>query len=107
MKPKHALALAIAFLCVGPGAAAADWSFCIAPADAEKRIYISMPFPSIGPKAESEFDDLLASRRLKHDSVQCPRADGETSALKMRQYAIDTNYKMGRQVSNIQWRPSQ
>jgi len=86
-------------------ASAADWSFCIAPADEENRIYISERFPSIGSKAEQEFDQALWARRLRHDSVQCPRAADEASAIIMRQHAIEVNREWGRQVIDRPWRP--
>jgi hypothetical protein len=98
MKSKHSAALLIALLYGSHGASAADWRFCIAPADAENRIYISMPFPSMGAKAELEFDESLTAGRMRHGSVQCPRADGEASAVIMRQYVIEFCNKVGRKI---------
>jgi hypothetical protein len=73
--------------------------------DQESRIYISRPFPSIGPKTEQEFNEALWARRLPHDSVQCPRADNEAAAVVMHQHAIDMNRDWRRDVIDMPWRP--
>lgn len=103
MKAKPAAAAFLVLLCLPMGAHALDWSYCIAPAGADHRIFISRPFPSIGPKAEADFDDQLARRRMRHDSVQCPRASDEAAAVIMRQHAVDVNRLWGRQVVDIPW----
>ena len=88
-------------------AAAATWSFCIAPADSQNRIYISRPFQSLGERAERQFDEALWSRRLLHDSVQCPLADSEASAIIMHQHAIDVNREWRRKIIELSWGPTQ
>ena len=104
MKPTQAAGLITVILCLQATASAADWSFCIAPADADHRIFISRPFPSIGPTAEAEFDVSLARRHLNHEPVQCPRADDEEGAIVMREHAAEVNRQWGRQVVDIPWR---
>jgi hypothetical protein len=104
MKPTQAAALILLLTCIDVRALASDWSFCIAPAEADNRIYMSQPFPAGSAKAEGEFNDLLTQRRLRHDSVQCPRADDEASAVVMRQHAIEVNRSWGRQVVDTPWR---
>lgn len=86
-------------------ASAAEWSFCIAPAERENRIYVSRPFVSVGSKTEQEFDETLWARSLRHDSVQCPRADNEAAAVVMHQHAVDVNRDWRRQVIDIPWQP--
>ena len=98
MKPTQAAALILLLTSVDVSARASDWSYCLAPAEADNRIYLSQPFPAGSVKAEGEFNDLLAQRRLRHDSVQCPRTGDEASAIVMRQHAIDLNRSWGRQV---------
>lgn len=88
---------------VGRGALAADWSFCIAPADAENRIYISRPFSLSRSDSERRFDAALWARHLQHDSVQCPRADNEAAAFIMHQHAIEANREFRRQVIEMPW----
>ena len=93
-------------LCLLTPAHAADWGFCVAPADADNRIFISRPFPSTGSKAEGDFEESLDRRRLRHDSVECPRADDEASAVVMRQHSVDVNRLWGRQIVDIPMRAS-
>jgi hypothetical protein len=102
---KTTVALVLAALTLQRAAVAADWSYCVAPADAKNRLYVSLPFPAIGPRAEARFDRTLARRRLPHDVVECPRADDEESAVVMRQHAIEVNRQWGRQVIDTHWRP--
>lgn len=104
MKTTYRTVLA-ATLLIACRAAAADWSYCVAPAEHDNRLYLSLPFPSIGPAAEGDFDAALARRHLTHDSVQCPRADDEASAVIMRQHALEVNREWGRQVVDTHWRP--
>jgi hypothetical protein len=106
MKPTRAIALIAFVLCLGTPARAADWGYCIAPADADNRIFISRPFPSDGPKAEGEFEDSLDRRHLRHDAVECPRADDQATAVVMHQHAVDVNRLWGRQVVDIPMRAS-
>lgn len=101
MKPTQAAGLIALMLCVCSPARAADWSYCLAPADADNRIFVSRPFPSDGPTAEAEFNDALARRHLRHDAVQCPRAGDEESAVAMWQYAVEVNREWGRQVVDL------
>jgi len=103
MKPTQAAALILLLTCVDVRARAGDWSFCIAPDDAEHRIYMSQPFASGGARAEGGFDDMLARRHLRHDSVQCPRADDEDAAFAMRQHSAEVNRSWGRQVIDLRW----
>ena len=104
MKSRFCWLLVASLLFHNP-AQAADWSYCVAPADAENRIYVSMPFVSVGPWAESDFDDALAKRRLRHDAVECARADDEATAVIMRQQAIAVNRTWGRLVIDLRWPP--
>jgi len=103
MKPTQAAALIILLTCVDVRARAGDWSFCIAPDDAGHRIYLSRPFPSGGTKAEGDFDDALARRHWRHDSVQCPRADDEDAAIAMRRHSVEMNRLWGREVVETPW----
>lgn len=103
MKPTQGALLLLLVACVNDGARASDWGYCLAPADADNRIYLSRPFPSRGAKTEREFDDLLTKRDLRHDSVQCPRADDEQAAVAMRRHAVEVNRLSGRQVIDTPW----
>lgn len=103
MKPIQAAALILLLTSIDARARAGDWSYCLAPDDADHRIYMSQPFPSGGERAEGRFDDLLAQRRLRHDSVQCPRAANEDVATAMREHSVDVNLSWGRQVIDTPW----
>lgn len=103
MKPTQAAALLLLLTCVDVRARAGDWTFCIAPDDASRRIYMSQPFPSKDARPEGRFDELLVQRQLRHDSVQCPRADDEDAASSMRQHSVEVNRSWGRQVIDTPW----
>ncbi|HZT25170.1 MAG TPA: hypothetical protein VFA57_05645 [Pseudolabrys sp.] len=105
-KPVMALAIAVLFPCWAAQANA--WSFCIAVADAQKRIYVSTLFPFTAPgSAEPGFAVALARQQIPHDAVQCPRADDEQTAVTMRDHAIEVNRLWGRDVINFRWSPRQ
>lgn len=105
MRASKTALILLAFTSACRCSSAAEWSFCIAPADRENRIYVSRPFVSGGAKAEQEFDETLWARRFEHDSVQCPRADSEAAAVVMHQHAVDANRDLDRQVIDMPWRP--
>ena len=106
MRRKSAIILTVALTLLQRAASAADWSYCFAPRDADRQIYISLVFPGMGSQAEALFRAELVRRNLPPDVVQCARADDEAAAVIMRQYAIDVNRQWGRQVIETQWRPS-
>lgn len=107
MKPiKAAITLALAMLVLQQRTHAAEWGYCVAPADAQHRIYISKPFPVSVPGAdEPGFDITLTAHHLAHDMVECARAANEAAAVIMRQHAIDVNREWGRQVVDVPWQP--
>ena len=107
MKPiKAAITLALAMMVLQQTAGAAEWSYCVAPSDAQNRIYISSPFPiNAQSEAEPGFDNTLTEHRLNHDAVECARADNEAAAVIMRQHAVAVNRQWGRQVVDMPWRP--
>lgn len=88
-------------------ALAGDWRYCLAPAHAEHKIYISATFPAHTPMddAETQFARTLNRSGLRYDDVQCPRSDDETSVLSMQQHAININRDLGNQVINLRWKP--
>ena len=49
-------------------------------------------------EADSTFEQMLDKARLRHDDVQCPRADDERSIAMMLQYAIRLNQENGNTV---------
>jgi hypothetical protein len=100
------LALALT-LSIPQMAFAADWRYCLAPSHAERKVYVSPPFPATMPmdNAESQFGRRLAASGLRFDDVQCPRSDDETGALTMQQHAIVINRELGNQVINLRWKP--
>ena len=107
MKPiKAAITLALAMMALQQTARATEWSYCVAPSDAQRRIYISIPFPvTTAGAAEPGFGDALTGRGLAHDVVECARAKNEAAAVVMRQHAIEVNREEGRRVIDMPWRP--
>ena len=89
-------------------AAAAEWRFCIAPANQERKIYMTAPFLTTIPMEtmESGFHQALERSGHHHDSVQCPTGANEQAVRAMRQHADDFNRQMGTEVVPIDWRPA-
>ena len=89
-------------------AAAAEWRFCIAPANQERKIYMTAPFLATIPMEamESGFHQALDRSGHRHDSVQCPTGANEQAVRAMRQHADDFNRQMGTEVVPIDWRPA-
>jgi hypothetical protein len=88
-------------------AAAEDWRYCLAPAHAEHKIYISMPFPATMSMdaAESQFGRALTRSGWRYDDVQCPQSESESSALAMQRHAVGINQEMGNQIIDTRWKP--
>lgn len=106
MKLTLRVTLLLATLFLQQTAHAAQWEYCVAPSDAQNRIYLSKPFPiSARGAAEPGFDSALTEHRLEHDAVECARADSEAAAIIMRQHAAAVNREWGRQVIDMPWRP--
>jgi hypothetical protein len=78
-------------------ATAIDWQYCLAPSQAEHKVYMTGAFPVRGSldDADNDFEQMLDQAGLRHDVVQCPRADDEHSIVTMEQYAISFNQKVG------------
>jgi hypothetical protein len=91
-----------------PFAAAAEWRFCIAPANQEHRIYVSAPVLSSTPMEalESGFHQALERSGRRHDSVQCPTGPDEQTVRVMRQHADEFNRQIGNEVVPVDWRPA-
>jgi hypothetical protein len=88
-------------------ALAGDWQYCLAPPHSENKIYVSTSFPARDPlnSAETAFDRMLSQARLRHDEVQCPRADDEPSINMMRQQAFGFNRGAGNTMIKLRWHP--
>jgi hypothetical protein len=88
-------------------ALAAEWRYCLAPSHADRKVYMSPPFPATVSMddAESQFGELLAASGLRFDDVQCPRGDGQTASLTMQQHAITINRELGNKIINMSWKP--
>jgi hypothetical protein len=84
-------------------ASATDWRYCLAPSEAEHRVYMSGAFPvrRVPDDADNAFERTLDRAGVRHDVVQCPRADDEPSIEMMLQYAVDFNHRLGNTVIHI------
>ena len=80
-----------------------DWQYCLAPSQADHKVYLSGAFPAHGALSDADniFEQMLEQARLRHDVVQCPRADDERSIIAMEQYAITYNQEIGNAVIHI------
>jgi hypothetical protein len=88
-------------------ATAAEWRFCIAPANQERKIYMTAPFLATTSMEAMEggFHQVLERSGRRHDSVQCPTGPNEQVVRAMRQHADDFNRQMGTEVVPVDWRP--
>ena len=101
-------ALGFAFIMLSASSASAgDWRFCLAPSQADHKIYISAPFSVSGEPDdfESRFDGVLNRMHLRHDDVQCPHSNDEASAVADKQHAIEFNRRSGNQTADLHWTP--
>jgi hypothetical protein len=89
-------------------ATAAEWRYCLAPSNADHKIYFSTVFKtSVGfGSPDNSFDEALIQAGLRHDEVQCPRAGDENSIMVMLQDAVSFNNNIGRQVIYMRWEPT-
>jgi hypothetical protein len=92
---------------VSQAAMAADWQYCLAPSHADHKVYISEPFPSsrVWGKSDGVLDRALDQSGMRHDVVQCPRADDKSTIEIMRQKAISFNQMTGNEIVNLKWKP--
>ena len=84
-------------------ATSTDWQYCLAPSQAEHKIYMTGAFPVRGSldDADNDFEQMLDQAGLRHDVVQCPRADDERSIVAMEQYAITFNQESGNIIVHL------
>ena len=82
-----------------------EWRFCLAPAQAEHRMYMSDPIPAgdIMINADDAFDRLLKKAGIRHDEVQCPRAPNKPTLLFRQRYAVKWNQELGNKIIPISW----
>ncbi len=101
-----AASLALAIM-VPRVAAAEDWRFCLAPARAQHKVFLSGSFQTSAAMEtlESDFAEELDRRGIAHDEVQCPRGGDRGAIAEMQQYAIGFNREMGNGVVRLDWRP--
>jgi hypothetical protein len=95
-----------AFALIAASAQAAfaeDWQYCLAPAHAEQKVYVSGAFPARGSlgDADGEFERMLDRAGLRHDDVQCPRADDAQAIASMRDHAIGLNRETGNTIVHL------
>jgi hypothetical protein len=104
MRALLALALTLAIPQI---AWASDWRYCLAPSEADHKIYLTAPFPegSATGDAESQFRRSLSWSGLVFDVVQCPRSDDEIAAQAAEQQAIEYNRRLGNQIVAMKWKP--
>jgi hypothetical protein len=86
---------------------AADWQYCLAPSDTEHKVYLSGVFSTsdVSRSTDDAFGKILVQKGLRHDVVQCPRADSESAIMTMLQDAVAYNKRIGRQVVYLYWEP--
>ena len=86
---------------------AGDWRYCLAPSHAERKIYVSPPFPDTVSmdEAESQFGRLLSRRGAHFDDEQCPRSNSEAGIVTMQRHAVAVNHDFGNKIIAIRWKP--
>jgi len=83
----------------------AAWQYCLAPSNADNKIYISAPFPKSTSLYVNEiaFAKKLRESKIQHGAVQCPIGVDEPSVLSMRQRAISFNQDRGNTIVTLGW----
>jgi hypothetical protein len=89
-------------------ASAAEWRFCIAPSNQERKIYITAPFftATAMEAMEGAFHLALERSGRRHDGIQCPAGASEQAVRAMRLHADEFNRQMGIEVVPVDWRPA-
>ena len=84
-----------------------EWRYCLAPSQAEHKIYLSTAIPTskIVGGSDAAFDRMLNTAGIFHDEVQCPRAPNKPTLLFRQRYAIKLNEENGNAVITINWEP--
>ena len=109
MKLSQLVAASLVMVIAGPSfALAAEWRFCIAPANQEHKIYMTAPFVAgISMEAmENGFHQVLDRSGRRHDNVQCPTGANEQAVRAMRLHADELNRQMGNEVIPFDWKPA-
>jgi hypothetical protein len=96
------------------------WQYCLATSYAEKKVYVSPPFPKDTDTdiattqtlhqdqpgtIESTFGEMLSQSEKQHDAVQCPIGKDERSISRMREHAINFNHNRGYTIITRNWKP--
>jgi hypothetical protein len=100
--------IAASILTIFAGTAqAAEWRYCLAPARAEHKVYMSYPFRSAVDyrKLEEMFRSSLSRAHFSVDYVQCPLGENQRSLLAMREDAVAFNRQMQMTVVDLEWAP--
>ena len=88
-------------------AQAAEWRYCLALSQAERRVYMSYPFQcdiDIS-RLERMLRDSLTGAGVSPDTVQCPRSSDERGIVAMCDHAIAFNRQTQITVVDVKWRP--
>jgi len=87
---------------------AAEWRFCIASSNQERKIYMTAPFfaATSMEAVEGAFHLALERSGRRHDGVQCPAGANEQAIRAMRLHADEFNRQTGVEVIPVDWRPA-
>jgi hypothetical protein len=98
----------LATMAVSQTALATDWQYCLAPSDIEYKVYLSGVFATreVSRSTDDSFKQMLFTKGLRHDVVQCPRADSENAIMTMLRDAVAYNQRIGRQIVYLYWEPT-
>jgi hypothetical protein len=105
---RRATVIACLTLMALPSAAAAEeWRYCLATAQAAHKVYLSSLFQTSTAMETIQvaFARSLAELGLEYDGVQCPRADSQASLSAMQQTAVGFNRDMGNRAVKLDWKP--
>lgn len=112
------IASAVAVLCAATALSATllesgaargnEWQYCLAPSQADNKVYISQPFVAddLGV-GDDQFKKTLTRSGISVDDIQCPRAATDDAIAAMRRYAITFNRDSGHAVIFIKLNPTE
>jgi hypothetical protein len=107
MRRAEILAGLVLLIALPHAEAAEEWRYCLAPAQAAHKVYISGLFQTNGAMdtVEAAFGRALSQLGVEHDGVQCPRAASQAALSAMQQYAIGFNHERGNRAVKLDWKP--
>ncbi|WP_293800072.1 hypothetical protein [uncultured Bosea sp.] len=106
-RTRIALLLVLAAQSVSQAARAADWRYCYAGSDADRRFYVSQPFAASKPMEtiERQWLTWLGRQGIRFETTGCPRGRDRATIEDSVRSAARYNQGLGRRTLDQDWTP--